>query len=102
VRSPSVRISLVIAQQDVEARLALLDEIIFESQRFFVVAHDDVIDVDRLAHQRSGLRVLPPPFVKVAAHAAAQVLRLANVYDFALGILIQIHAGIGRDGANFL
>ena len=60
-RQLHVGISLVIAQQDVESRLALLDEIVFERERFLVVGDDDVVDVDRLAHQRAGLGVLQRP-----------------------------------------
>ena len=96
-----VRISLVVAQQDVEARLALLDQIVFERQRLFVVGDDDVVDVDRLAHQRSGLGVFPAAFVEIAGHAAAQVLRLAHIDDLALGVLVEIHAGLGGNGADF-
>ena len=100
-RELHVRVSLVVAQQDVEARLALLDEIVFERQRFFVVGDDDVIDVDGFAHQRAGLRVLPAAFVEIAGDAAAQVLRLAHVDDFAFGVFVEIHAGLGGDGADF-
>ena len=96
-----VRISFVVAQQDVEARLALLDEVVFERQRLFIIGDDDVVDIDGFAHQGAGLRVLPAAFVKIAGHAAAQVLRLAHVDDFALGVLVEIHAGLGRDGADF-
>ena len=44
-----VRIGLVVAQQDVEARLVLLDEIVLERQRFFVVVDQDVVDIARFA-----------------------------------------------------
>ena len=100
-RELHVRISLVVAQQDVEARLALLDEIVFERQRFFVVGDDDVVNVDGFAHQCAGLRVLPAAFVEVAGDAAAQVLRLAHIDDFAFGVFVEIHAGLGGDGADF-
>ena len=40
--------------------------------------------------------------MKIAGHAAAQVLRLAHIDDLALGILVQIHAGLGGNGADFL
>ena len=35
-----VRVSLVVAQQDVEARFTLLDEIVLERQRFFIVGDE--------------------------------------------------------------
>ena len=42
-----VWIGLVVAQQDVVARLVLLDEIVLECQRFFVVVDKDIVDVSR-------------------------------------------------------
>ena len=81
--------------------LLLLDEVILEGERFFVIGDDDVIDVDGLAHQRAGFRVFPAAFVEVGGDAAAQVLRLADVDDFAFGVLVEIDAGLGRDGADF-
>ena len=47
-----VGIGLVIAQQDVETRLVLLDQIVFERQRFFVVVDLDEIDIPGFADQR--------------------------------------------------
>ena len=58
-RQLDVRIGLVVAQQDVEARLALLDQVVFKRQRLVLVGDRDVLDVDRLAHQRAGLRRSP-------------------------------------------
>ena len=60
----------------------LLDEIIFERQGFFLVVHDDVIDVGDFAHQRAGLGVLPVRFQKVGAHAAAQRIALCRRRGF--------------------
>ena len=97
-----VGVSFVVAQQDVEARLLLLDEVILKRQRFFIIGYYDVVNVDGLADQRPGFRVLPAAFVEVGPDARAQVLRLAYVDDFAFGVLVQIHAGGRRDGADFL
>jgi hypothetical protein len=80
----------------------LLDEVILERQRLFVVGNDDVVDVDRLAYQRAGLGVRHPAFVKIGADPVSQAFRLADIDDLSLGVLVQIHAGRGRDGANFL
>ncbi len=84
---------LVIPQQDVEARLPLLDEIVFERQRLFVVVDQDVFDVAGVGDQRSGLGVGQPVVGEVAAHAGAQVLGLAHVDHFAVLVFVQIHAG---------
>ena len=97
-----VGVSLIVAQQDVEARLLLLDEVIFEGQRFFVIGDDDVVNVYGFADQRAGFGVFPAAFVEVRRDARAQVLRLAHVDDFALGVLVEIHAGGGGEAADFL
>ena len=97
-----VGVGLVVAQQDVEARLALLDEIVFEGQGLVLVGDEDVFEIDGLAHQRAGLRVGLRGFKQIGAHAGAQVLGLAHIDDFALGVLVEIHAGLGGQGADFL
>ena len=56
-RELDVGIGLVVAQKDVEARLALLDEVVFKRERFVLVGDGDVVDVDGLAHERAGLGV---------------------------------------------
>ena len=53
-----VGISLVVAKQDIEFRLVLLDEIVFEGQRFFLIVDDDVIQIGDFADERAGLGVL--------------------------------------------
>ena len=96
-RELDVGVGLVVAQQDVEARLALLDEVIFERERFMLVGDGDVVHVDSFAHQRAGLGVGLRGLEKVGAHAGAQVLRLADVDHLALGVLVEIAAGqVGR------
>ena len=55
-----IGISLVIAKQDVEARLLLLDEVVFKRQSFFVVVDDDVLDVNRLTQQLPVLAFASP------------------------------------------
>ena len=54
-RELDVRIGLVVAQQDVEARLPLLDEVVLERQRFFFVVDLDEVDLPRVVDQRAGL-----------------------------------------------
>ena len=93
-RVANVRICLVVAQQHVEFRLVLLDQIVFKRQRLFLVVHDDVIHVGNFAHQRPGLRVLPARLQKVRPHAAAQRTRLAHVQNLPAGVLEQVHPGL--------
>ncbi len=101
-RELDVGIRFVVAQQDVEARLALLDEVVFKRERFAFVVDQDVIDIYRLAHQRAGLRVGLRGRQQIRADTRAQVLRLADVDDLALGVLVQVHAGLRGQGADFL
>ena len=96
VREFDVRISFVVAQQDVKARLVLLDEVIFERERFLLVIDENVVDIARFRDQRAGLDVRQLVFVEIAANARPQDLRLADVDDFPAAILVQIHAG--REG----
>ena len=64
-------ISLVVAQQDVEARLPLLDEIVLERQRFLLVVDQDVVDVGGFGDERAGFDIAQAVVVEVAAHAQA-------------------------------
>ena len=97
-----VRVSLVIAQQDIEARLALLDQIVFQRKSFMFIGYRDVVDVHCLPHQGARLGVGLGSFQKVRADSRTQILRLADVDHLALGVLVEVAAGQGGDGADFL
>ena len=97
-----VGVGLVVAQQDVEARLALLDEVVFEGEGLVLVGYEDVVEVDGLAHERAGLGVGLRSLEQIGTDARAQVIRLAHVDHFAVGILVEIHAGLGWQAADFL
>jgi hypothetical protein len=101
-RELHVGVGLVVAQQDVEARLALLDEVVFERQRLVLVGHQDVFQIDGLAHQRAGLGVGLRGFQQIRPDARAQVLGLAHVDHLALGVLVEVHAGLRGQSADFL
>jgi hypothetical protein len=92
-RQLHVGIGLVVPQQDVEARLALLDEVVLKRQRLVLIVDQDVVDVDRLPHQRSGFGVRLRGLQQVRPYPRAQVLGLPDVNHLAVGILVQIHAG---------
>ena len=74
-----VGVGLVIAEQDVEAGLVLLDEVVFKGQRLLLVIDQDVIDVAGFGDERSGFGIGQTVDRKVTANAVAQVLRLADV-----------------------
>ena len=101
-RELDVRVGLVVAQQDVEARLALLDEVVLEREGLVLVGDGDVLEIHGLAHQRAGLGIGLRGRKEVAAHTRAQVLGLADIDDLALGVLVEITAGAGGQGSDFL
>ena len=68
-RELHIGVRFVIAEQDVESRLALLDEVIFEGQGFVLVGHQDVIDVHGLAHERAGFGIGLRGFKQVRTHS---------------------------------
>ena len=75
---------------------------VFERQRLFVIGDDDVIYVNGFADQSAGLGVRNPALVEIRTHPVAQALGLANVNHLTLGVLVEVHAWRGRDGADFL
>ena len=97
-----VRISFVVAQQDVEARLPLFDQVVLERQRFFFVIDQDVIDVVGFGDERAGFHVGQPVVVEVAADSKAQALGLTDVDHPSAGVLVQVHAGQQRQLRGFV
>ena len=95
-RQLDVRIGLVVAQQDVVARLPLLDQVVLERQRFFFVVDLDEVDVARFVDQRAGFDVGQTVIEEIAADAGAKVLGLADVDHRPVGVFVQIHSGRGR------
>ena len=87
---------LVVAQQDIEARLVLLDQIVFKGERLLLVIDQDVFHVGRFADEGAGLDVAELVLGEVAADAVAQAFGLAHVDHAAPGVLVQIHSG--REG----
>src|SRR5215469_15091911 len=97
-----VRISLVVAEKNVETRLTLFDQVVLESESLFIVGDDDIVHVDGFAYQRSCLCVFPAAFVEVAGDAAAQILGFSHIDHIASGVLVEIHARLGGNGSNLL
>ena len=82
-RQLQVRIVLVVAQQDVVLRRALLDEVVLERERLDDRVGDDHLEAGDLVEQRVGLR-MQSARAEIAAHAVAQRPRLADVDRVAL------------------
>jgi len=90
-RRVDVGITLVIAQQNIEARFVLLDETVFEYQRLsFGICYRYLDTRYPLHHSRSFWRVVRP--VEVAGHPFLKVAGFAYVDDLVLRIEHAIHA----------
>ena len=96
-RDLDVRIRLVVAQRDVEARPVLLDEIRLEHQRVRLGGKHDRLDVGDLPHEHARLRARERIRAEVAPHPRAQPLRLTHVQHLPRGVLEQVHAGRFRE-----
>ena len=96
------RVRLAVLEVDVVARLAVLDERVFQQQRLELAARHDHLEVGHLARQHFRLDVpVPTPAVlEVGRHPGTQVLRLAHVQHGAAAVLEQVHAGGARQIAR--
>ncbi len=91
-RDRDVRIGLVVAQADVEARLVLLDEVLLGEQRLGVGVDDQRLDL--LDHVE---QAAPPAGARIAEmrrDSLADRLGLADVDDLAAGVAEQVHTGL--------
>ena len=80
-----VGVALVVAEDDVVARLVRLDEIVLEQQRFAFRAGHRRIDPRDLRHHERGARCVFG-LLEVARNALPQIARLAHVERLARGI----------------
>ena len=95
-----VRIGLVVAQPDVEARLVLLDEVLLGQQRLGLGLDDEVLDrVDELAQLDEPARGRAR---EVRGDALADRLGLAHVEHAPAGVAEQVHAGLVGQRAALL
>ncbi len=72
------QVGFVVFEADVVARLVLLDEVVFEDQRFFLTARHQGVEVAHPPHQEAHLEALVAAVAEIGAHARAQRLRLAR------------------------
>jgi hypothetical protein len=96
-----VGITLVVAKKDVVTGLLLLDEVIFEGECLALVVDDDVLDVNSITDQGTCLGVRHGGFDKIGPYPRSEALGLADVDDFAVGVLIEVHAWLGGEGTDF-
>ncbi len=101
MRHFQMRILLVVFEQNVETRFVFLDEIRFEDESFDFVVHDDKFQIADAFHQFARLRVVSAVRLEIRANAVFQILRLADVDDFAVGVFVYVNAGRGRQIFEF-
>ena len=94
-RNPGI--GLVVFEQDVVARLVLLDEAVFEVKGVFFAAYDGVFDVADVAHQHGGAQRFVG-FVEVGTDASFQVLGFAHIDDVPFFVEVLVYSGrIGEE-----
>ena len=98
-RQLQIGIVLVVAQQDVVARGALLDQVVLERQRFHDRVGDDDFEAVRLVEQRVDARA-GAVGAEVAADAVAQHSRLADIERFVGVVEVDVDAGLLRQAGD--
>ena len=97
-RDLDVGVRLVVAEEDVVARLVLLDERVLEGERLALGLRDDRVDRLELGEHRLRLHVLRPR-AEVRREPLADRPRLPDVQDLPLGVLVEVDAGlVGVEG----
>ena len=104
IRLPPVetqeRISLVILEKDVIARLVALDEGVFQHERFKFRLGDDNVEIVHVRDHRRDLRQMLA--AEIARHAVFQRLGLADVNHLAGSVQHDINARQQRQAVGFL
>ncbi len=97
-RDLDVGIRLVVAEEDVVARLVLLDERVLEGERLTLGLGDDRVDRDELGEHRLGADVLRTR-VEVRREPLADRPGFPDVEDLSLRVLVEVDAGlVGIEG----
>ena len=99
-RNRQVRVRLIVAERNVEARRKLLNPGVLELQRLHLARHHGPLHTRRRMHHRIGLRAQRLRRRKIAVEAVAQVLRLTHIDDAAVGIAKTVNARVGGDFAG--
>ncbi len=96
-----IEVLLVVAEDDVVARLVALDEVVFENQGFDFGVGEDEIEVGDAGDEATGLGVESFGTAEVGTDAAAQGKGLTDVDDVAGGVVHEVDAGGGGEGGEF-
>ena len=90
VRDDDPRVGLGVLEQDVVARLVLLDEIVLQQQRVGLRIDDRELCVGDLRDQQPGLHIQPLRRHEVLRHPLVQVFGLAHINHLPRGIVVTI------------
>ena len=96
-----MRIRLIVFEEDIEARLVLLDEVRLENQGLDLVVHDDELEIRDQPDQLSRLRIVITARLKIRPDAVAKVLCFADIQDLAGLIPVNVDTGICRQRFEF-
>ena len=86
-------VALIVLEQNVVARLVLLDEGVFEDQRLELARNEDGVEPVDLRDHAAGLFVVARAELEILADAVFELLRLADVDDLTARVHHQIDAG---------
>ena len=96
-----IRIGFVVAQQNVVFGLVLLDEVVFQGECFaFGVGHDE-LDVFDCVHHLVLALVEIARQLEIGSYAVPQRFGFSHVNRLIRSILIEVHAGPGRNTIEF-
>ena len=98
-RELEIGVALVVAEQDVVARLERLDQVVFEDERFCLGAYHRHFQPGDLADHEADAGA-PVILLEIAGDAPLQVYRLADVQHLIVGIEIAVHARQGGQGGH--
>jgi len=83
----------VVLEQNVVARLVLLDEIAFQNQRFGFCFRGQKLDITDFIQKHPGSGMKSPRTLKIRTYTISQDLGLAYIKNFRPGILHDINSG---------
>ena len=92
----------IVAQVDIEARLVLFDESIFQNERVFFCISGEKIDVDHGGQPQPDVVAWIPSLRVILPHAVAQIFCLTNVDNASRRILHEVDARGARKALNLL
>jgi hypothetical protein len=96
-----IGVVLVVAEQDVVARIALLDQVVFECQRLDDRIRDDDLDARGLVEQGVVARA-GAIGAQVAAHTIPERTRFAHIEGLARSVRVDVHARLMRQPGHLL